>query len=108
MDCKCNPVGAQAPTVQASSTALRDKEAIRCHPFGWHLSLVAITRHPEEGHARGWGMLIVSMPRRGGLPLFIRRCRAVILRCEAQVGISKAAFAMVDRHRIAWNVVAYQ
>ena len=60
MDCKCNPVGAQAPTVQASSTALRDKEAIRCHPFGWHLSLVAITRHPEEGHARGWGACLVK------------------------------------------------
>ena len=36
------------------------------------------------------------------------RLYSVAVRDVASVGISKAALIMVDRHRIAWSVVAYQ
>ena len=36
------------------------------------------------------------------------RLYSVAVRDIASVGISKAALTMVDRHRIAWSVVAYQ
>ena len=51
------------------------------------------------------------MPRRGGLPLFCfvaERLYSVAVRDVTREGISKAALTMVDRHRIAWSVVAYQ
>ena len=69
------------------------------------------TRHPEEGHSQGWGVLVVSMPRRGGLPLFCfvakrlysvaKRLYSVARRDVECVSISKAALTKVDRHRIA-------
>ena len=68
------------------------------------------TRHPEEGHARGWGVWRVPMPRRGGLPLFCFGAEWLYLVAGRDVvseGISNAALTKVDRHRIAWCVVAY-
>ena len=55
--------------------------------------------------------MIVSMPRRGGLPLFCsvaERLYSVAVRDVACMGISEAALTKVDRHRIAWSVVGYQ
>ena len=52
------------------------------------------------------------MPRRGGLPLFCFVAERLYFVAGRDVagaeGISKAALTMVDRHRIAWSVVAYQ
>ena len=62
------------------------------------------TRHPEEGHARGWVVWRVPMPRRGGLPLFCFGAEWLYLVAVCDVvseGISNAALTKVDRHRIA-------
>ena len=54
----------------------------------------------ESSHAPTWGSSAVLL-----------RCGAVILRAVRDVecvSISEAVLTKVDRHRIAWRVVAYQ
>ena len=51
----------------------------------------------DSFHAPTWGSSAVYTPLQSGYtPL------------RGAEGISKAALTMVDRHRIAWNVIAYQ
>ena len=74
-----------------------------------------INKHvtPRRGTHKGEELVLLRPMRRLGRLLIatisaVSMVTMVFIYTVTSVGISEAALTMVDRHRIAWSVVAYQ